>query len=153
MKIHLQHMRLALAAAELARQRDEVPIGAIVIDASGKLIGSASNRKEQSGDPTHHAEIVAIRRAAVAIGDWRLQGCSLYCTLEPCAMCYGAIVQSRIPNVYYGAPEPKFGVIESQTNLNEIAFNHQPNVQGGILADECRSIIQLFFARRRGKIS
>lgn len=137
----------ALAEARAAAARGEVPVGAIVVS-GGRIIGRGGNAKE-AGDPTAHAEITAIRDAARTFGDWRLEACALYSTLEPCLMCAGAIVQARIVRVVYGAADPKFGAIESQLRVFDAAWNHRPRLVGGIRADEARDLLQAFFRARR----
>jgi len=148
-------MRRALREATLAGQEDEVPIGAIVVhhDAAGgddRVIGSAHNLREQLRDPTAHAEMLAITQAAEALGNWRLERCTLYVTLEPCPMCAGAIVLARIPRVVFGATDPKAGAVTTLYRLLEDArLNHRSEVIGGVLAAECGQILSQFFAGKR----
>jgi len=142
-------MRLALREASLALEHDDVPIGAVVVR-DGDLVASAHNEREVRSDPTAHAELVAIREAARVAGDWRLNDSVIYVTLEPCAMCAGAIVLARIARVVYGARDPKAGAAGSVFDvLREERLNHRPQVAGGLLADECGEILSDFFARRR----
>jgi tRNA(adenine34) deaminase len=146
---HEDLMRLALAQAGLARDAGEVPVGAVVV-LGDRVVGSGFNRPISSQDPTAHAEIVALRAAAQAIGNYRLAGATLYVTVEPCLMCVGAMVHARIAAVIYGATEPKAGAIVSMTRANELAgLNHRLEAAGGVLEDECREIIQAFFRSRR----
>lgn len=143
-------MALAISEARLAGMRGEVPVGALIVDAGGHLLARAHNRKETAADPTAHAELSALRLAARARGSsWYLDGCTLYSTLEPCAMCYGAALQARIARIVYGAPEPKFGALGSATDLSRIAFNHRITVIPGICRDHCASLITEFFRQRR----
>ena len=142
-------MRLALAEAERAAQRGEAPIGA-VIARHGVAIAAAGNERELRCDPTAHAEMLAMREAACALGGWRIPDSALYVTLEPCAMCAGAIVLSRIPRVVYGAPDPKAGAAGSVLDvLGEPRLNHRPRVESGLLADESAALLEGFFAARR----
>jgi len=142
-------MRLALAEAQAAAQAGEVPVGAIVVK-DGKVIATGRNAPVQAHDPTAHAEIVALRAAAQQLGNYRLGGCSLYVTLEPCAMCSGAMLHARLARVVYGAEEPKTGAAGSVLNLFAHAeINHQTEVLGSVLADECGSLLSGFFAERR----
>ena len=142
-------IRLALREAERAIEHDDVPVGC-VIAREGELIAAAPNERELRQDPTAHCEVLAIREAASKIGSWRLTGASLYVTLEPCAMCAGAIVLARVPRVIYGAADPKAGAAGSVIDvLSEPRFNHRPNVSGGLLADESSDLLRRFFAERR----
>jgi len=142
-------MRLALREASLALEHGDVPIGAVVVR-DGDLVASAHNEREVRKDPTAHAELVAIREAARKAGDWRLTDSVLYVTLEPCAMCAGAIVLARVARVVYGARDPKAGAAGSVFDvLREERLNHRPQVAGGLLADECGALLSDFFARRR----
>ncbi len=146
-------MQLAIEQARAARRWGDVPIGAVIV-VGDQVIAAAGNRRVADTDPTAHAELLAIRRAAEAIGDWRLIDCRLYVTLEPCIMCAGAIVLSRLPVVVYGAADPKAGAVESlYTLLADPRLNHRPDVRGGVLADECGDLLRDFFAaqRRLGK--
>jgi tRNA(adenine34) deaminase len=144
-------MRAALAEARGAVDHDDVPVGAVVVRA-GAVIAAAGNERERRQDPTAHAEILALRAAAAAIGHWRLEGTTLYVTLEPCAMCAGAIVLARVPRVVYGAADPKAGAAGSVLDvLAEPALNHRPAVVAGVLADPCAAVLREFFARRRSR--
>lgn len=150
--MHLQdeyYMRLALEQARLARAAGEVPVGAVVVR-DGEVIGAGWNRPISSLDPTAHAEMMALREAARRVGNYRLTGCSLYVTIEPCAMCTGAIFHARIARVVYGAPEPKTGMAGSVLNLYaEPRLNHHAEIVGGVLAAECGALVSGFFAARR----
>jgi tRNA(adenine34) deaminase len=142
-------MALALERAREAEGHGDVPIGAVVAR-DGEPLASAGNERELRRDPTAHAEILAIRVAAEALGGWRLPGTTLYVTLEPCAMCAGAIVLARIPTVVYGAQDPKAGAAGSVLDiLSEPALNHRPEVIGGVLEDECAALLREFFATKR----
>lgn len=142
-------MREALALAAEAARAGEVPVGAVVVK-DGRIIGRGYNRPISSRDPTAHAEIVALREAAAAQGNYRLPGCELYVTLEPCAMCVGAMVHARIARIVYGAADPKTGACGSIVDLPALAtFNHHGRFEGGLLADECGGILREFFAERR----
>ena len=141
-------MRAALAEAREAERRDEVPIGAVVVR-DGRVIAWGGNRVRQAQDPSAHAELVAIRAAARALGNHRLPGCDLYVTVEPCVMCAGALVQARIRRLVYGAPEPKFGGLESRVRLARLGLPHRLEVSSGVLADEARRLLQEFFRSRR----
>jgi len=142
-------MREALALAEQAAAAGEVPVGAVVVR-DGRVIGRGSNRPISSRDPTAHAEIVALREAAAHLGNYRLPGCELYVTLEPCAMCVGAMVHARIGRVVYGTTDPKTGACGSIVDLPAIAhWNHHGVFTGGMLAPECAALLRRFFADRR----
>jgi len=142
-------MELALEQARLAASHSDVPIGAVIV-CDGEVIAAAGNRREADLDPTAHAEILVIRQAAAKLGGWRLPGTTLFVTLEPCAMCAGAIVLARIPRVVFGARDPKAGAAGSVLDvLGETALNHRPEVLGGVLADECGALLTGFFAARR----
>ncbi|MDR3271427.1 MAG: tRNA adenosine(34) deaminase TadA [Peptococcaceae bacterium] len=150
---HQDWMRLALEQAWLAFEQGEVPVGA-VIKQDGQLIASAHNEKETRQDPTAHAEILALRRAAELSGSWRLPGAILYVTLEPCPMCAGAMLQARIPHLVYGATDRKGGAVESVMNILDFrCWNHQIQVTAGILEDECQEMLQRFFTARRYNIN
>ena len=145
-------MRLALREAERAREHGDVPIGAVVTHA-GEVIAQAHNERELLKDPTAHAELLALREAAVALGGWRLLDTTLYVTLEPCAMCAGAIVLARVPRVLFGASDPKAGAAGSVLDvLAEPSLNHRPEVEGGLLGQECGELLSEFFASRRGEM-
>ena len=144
-------MRAALAQAHLALDLDEVPVGAVVA-MEGRIVGAGFNRAISQSDPTAHAEIVAIREAARAVGNYRLVGSSLYVTVEPCLMCVGAIVHARIGALVYGAPELKAGaVVSTMRAFEHPALNHRVTVAGGVLEPECRALMQEFFRRKRAK--
>ena len=143
-------MRLALREAERAGELGDVPIGAVVVR-GGEVIATGRNERELRGDPTAHAEILALREAAQELGSWRVLETTLYVTLEPCAMCAGAIVLARVPRVLYGASEPKAGAAGSVLDvLGDPRLNHRPEVWGGLLGDECGTLLSTFFAARRG---
>lgn len=143
-------MRLALRQARLAGERGDVPVGAVVLGPDGAVIAAAGNERELHGDPTAHAEVVAIRLAAREVGEWRLAGCTLVVTLEPCTMCAGAIVASRIEHVVFGAFDPKAGAVSSLFDVvRDPRLNHRPRVTSGILAEECAQVLDRFFVDRR----
>jgi tRNA(adenine34) deaminase len=143
-------MRLALREAGRALEHDDVPIGALVVR-EGEVIGTGHNERELRADPTAHAEMIALREAARAIGSWRVLDAVLYVTLEPCAMCAGAIVLARVPRVVFGASDPKAGAAGSVFDiLAEPRLNHRPQVAAGLLAEESADLLQSFFAPRRG---
>jgi tRNA(adenine34) deaminase len=145
-------MREALAEAQKAFQLDEVPIGAVVVK-NGEIIGRGHNLRERRKDPTLHAEIIAIRQAAAALGGWRLTDCDLYVTIEPCPMCAGAILQARIRRIVFGARDPKAGCAGSLYNLLEDPrFNHRAEVAEGILKGPCSLIIKEYFRQKRNKL-
>jgi len=147
---HEQAMGLALEQARLAEAHGDVPIGAAILR-EGEPLALAGNERELRRDPTAHAEVLAIRAAAVALGGWRLPGTTLYVTLEPCAMCAGAIVLARIPTVVIGTPDPKAGAAGSVLDvLREPALNHRPEVIAGIREEECANLLREFFNARRG---
>ncbi len=142
-------MRLALAEARLALPQD-VPVGAVVVDAAGTVLARARNRKETDGDPTAHAEMLAIRQAAGAVGGWRLTGLTLVVTLEPCTMCAGAVTAARLDRLVFGAEDPKAGAVGSLWDvLTDARLNHRPDVIGGVLAADCGAVLREFFAARR----
>jgi tRNA(adenine34) deaminase len=142
-------MRLALAQAAEAAALGEVPVGAVAV-LDDQVIGAGFNRKETDNDPTAHAEMLALRQAAVYLNNWRLIGVTLYCTLEPCPMCAGAMVQARLPRLVYGAPDLRFGADGSIVNvLEEPRFNHRVAVTRGVLAEEAAALLQRFFRRLR----
>ncbi len=143
-------MRLALGEAEAAARHGDVPIGAVVLGPDGAVIAAAGNERELHGDPTAHAEVVAIRRAAEAVGEWRLSGCTLVVTLEPCTMCAGAIVASRIEHLVFGAFDEKAGAVASLWDVvRDPRLNHRPTVTSGVLADESSALLDAFFRARR----
>ena len=142
-------MAEALREAELAASEGEIPVGCVIVR-GGEIIARGHNLREQTGDPTAHAEVVAIRRAAQALGRWKLEGCTLYVTLEPCPMCAGAISQARIARLVYGASDPAYGCAGSVYRIPEDpAFTHFCPSDGGVLKDECRAELDAFFAQRR----
>lgn len=143
-------MQLALREAQAARDLDEVPIGAVIVDAAGEILAAASNRTITNNDPTAHAEILALRSAAESINNYRLTGCTLYTTIEPCVMCAGASVNARIGRLVFGAHDERFGAVETRFRLcdSEI-LNHRMEIVSGVLAEECRSLMQNFFRERR----
>jgi tRNA(adenine34) deaminase len=142
-------MRLALEEARTCLDHGDVPIGAIVTK-GGEVLWAAGNRRERESDPTAHAEILALRGAAAALGSWRLEGCTLTVTLEPCAMCAGAAVLARLDRVVFGAADPKAGFAGSLENLlQDPRLNHEVLVEGGVLADECGELLRTFFRERR----
>ena len=144
-----EFMREALALAERASEAGEVPVGAVVVR-DGRIVGRGSNRPISSKDPTAHAEIVALREAAAAADNYRLPGCELFVTLEPCAMCVGAMVHARIARIVYGARDPKTGACGSIVDLPGVAnFNPHGRFEGGVLAQECGDLLRRFFAERR----
>lgn len=145
------YMRQALALACRAAEQGEVPIGAVVVAADGRVIGQGWNQREQLGDATAHAEMSAIRAACAAAGGWRLSGATLYVTLEPCPMCIGAAINARLSKVVFGAEDPRSGACGSLLNIPAVhPLNHRLVVEGGLLADECAACLRAFFARRRG---
>lgn len=142
-------MRCALALAQSARHLDEVPVAALVVK-DGVLVGEGYNKPITAHDPCAHAEIIALRQAAQNLANYRLTGCTLYVTIEPCAMCAGALIHARIKRLVYGAPEPKAGVVKSQLRLLEADFlNHRVEIVSGVLEEECSQLISDFFARKR----
>ena len=142
-------MRLALGEAKRALEHADVPVGVVIVR-DGEVVSSAHNERELRGDPTAHAELLAIRDGARALGSWRLLDCTLYVTLEPCAMCAGAIVLARIPRVVYGASDPKAGAAGSVLDvLGERRLNHRPQVAAGLLGEESGALLREFFASRR----
>lgn len=148
--LDLEFMEEAIAEAKLAEDIDEVPIGAVIVR-DGKIIARAHNTRETSKCATHHAEILAIEEACRALGGWRLPETTLYVTLEPCAMCAGAIINARIPNVVYGAPDLRFGAFGSLIDLSEIPLNHKPDIRRGVRAEECKGLLGEYFKKKRKK--
>lgn len=143
-------MRQALDLAVTAADAGDVPVGAIIIDADGTVIGTGRNTRERDADPTGHAEVVAIREAAAARGEWRLEGCTLIVTLEPCTMCAGAIVASRLERLVFGAFDEKAGAVGSLWDVvRDRRLNHRPEVVSGVLADESTTLLKQFFERHR----
>ena len=142
-------MRVALALAREAQERGEVPVGAVLV-MDGEILGRGFNQPVSLNDPTAHAEIVALRHAGREIGNYRLPGSTMYVTIEPCQMCVGAMVHARVARVVYGTPEPKAGAIESAMRAHEHpSLNHRLDVTGRVREEECRDVIQAFFAERR----
>lgn len=148
---HEDYMRLALEEGRLALATGDVPVGCVIAGPDGAVIGRGHNRREADRSALAHAEAEAIRMACEALGSWRLHGCTLYVTLEPCPMCAGAIINARIPNVWYGAKDEKAGACGSVLNLFEERFNHRPALRGGLLRDECAALLQEFFSTLRDK--
>lgn len=147
---HLTAMRLALAEASRAAEHGDVPVGAVAIDEAGSVLGRGHNDRERTGDPTAHAEIVALRRAAAALGRWRLSGCTLVVTLEPCTMCAGALVLARVSRLVYGCVDEKAGAAGSLWDVvRDRRLNHRVEVAGGVLAAESAALLRQFFAARR----
>jgi tRNA(adenine34) deaminase len=147
---HDHYMRLALREAARAARAGEVPVGAVLVDAAGEVIARAHNRPIAASDPTAHAEVVALRRAARRLGNYRLPGTTLYVTVEPCAMCAGALVQARVARVVYGAPDPKGGAVRTLYRiLDDPRLNHRAEVIGGVLEAECQEQLRTFFRTRR----
>lgn len=147
---HEARMRLAIDEARAALAHDDVPVGAVLIDGEGKVIGRGRNRREERGDPTAHAEVEAIREAARERGLWRLDGTVLYVTLEPCAMCAGALVNARVDAVVFGALDPRAGAVQSLFGIcTDARLNHRLEVRGGVLEAECAQLLRDFFRRKR----
>jgi tRNA(adenine34) deaminase len=143
-------MDLALAQAREARDAGELPIGAVVLGPDGAVLATGGNRRELAADPTAHAELVAIRRAARALGQWRLLGCTVAVTLEPCPMCAGAMWLARVDRLVYGAANPRYGAAGSAWNLlADPRLNHNPTIVGGVLGQECSQLLKGFFTDRR----
>lgn len=141
-------MTEAMRLARMAEEIDEVPVGALIVK-GGKIIAKAYNTRETSKCATHHAEVLAIEEACRALGGWRLPGCTLYVTMEPCAMCAGAIINARIPRVVFGAPDLRFGAFGSLINLAEIPLNHTPEIVGGVLGEENVAMLRSYFKKKR----
>jgi tRNA(adenine34) deaminase len=142
-------MRLAVREAALALEHDDVPIGAVIVH-EGEVVGQGHNERELRADPTAHAEMIALRDAARTLGSWRVLDAVMYVTLEPCAMCAGAIVLARVPRVVFGASDPKAGAAGSVLNVLAVPqLNHQPQVESGLLAEDCADLLRAFFAPRR----
>ena len=145
------YMHRALDQARLGLAAGEVPVGAVVVDAAGEIIGAGFNAPVGGHDPSAHAEVCALREAAARVSNYRLDGCTLYVTLEPCLMCTGAIIHARLARVVYGAAEPKTGMVESRANLfAQPWYNHRVEVEGGLLAPQAKRLLKDFFAARRG---
>lgn len=147
---HLHHMEMALEEAEAAAAEGEVPVGAVIVSAARGVIARAHNQREQLLDPTAHAEMIALTQAAQALRSWRLEGCVLYVTLEPCPMCAGAIVQARLPLVVYGCTDPKAGACDTLYQIpTDARLNHRARVLGGVQAERCAGLLGDFFRARR----
>ncbi len=148
---HEDYMKQAIQLARQAVDQGEVPVGCVIVDGEGAVIGKGYNRREQNRSALAHAEIEAISEACAALKDWRLTGCSLYVTLEPCPMCAGAIINARLSKVFYGAKEPVSGACGSVINLFMEPFGHSPQLVGGILEAECAALMSEFFKKLRDK--
>jgi tRNA(adenine34) deaminase len=147
---HIEHMTMALDEAMTAAAEDEVPVGAVIVSFTKGVLGRAHNQRERLHDPTAHAEMIAITQAAQALGSWRLDGCALYVTLEPCPMCAGAVVQARLPVVVYGCADPKAGACDTLYRIaSDPRLNHRAQVVGGVLANRCAAVLSDFFAAKR----
>ena len=142
---HEEYMRQALALAREALETGDVPVGCVIAGPDGRIVGRGRNRREERGGATAHAEVEAIRDACAQLGSWRLAGCTLYVTLEPCPMCAGAIINARLSAVRYGAKDEKAGACGSVLNLFEERFNHRHRLYGGLLAEECAAVLREFF--------
>jgi tRNA(adenine34) deaminase len=145
---HKEYMRRALELAQQAAEHGDVPVGCVIVK-DGEIIGEGRNRREEHGDATAHAEMEAIRQACASTGSWRLHGCTMYVTLEPCPMCAGGIINSRIEELHYGAREEKMGCCASVLNLFEERFNHRPRIYQGLMKEECQQVLQDFFLKLR----
>jgi tRNA(adenine34) deaminase len=147
---HQHHMEMALEEAAAAAAEDEVPVGAVIVSFERGVIARAHNQREQLRDPTAHAEMIAITQAAEALGSWRLEGCALYVTLEPCPMCAGAVVQARLPLVVYGCADLKAGACDSLYRItSDPRLNHRAQVVAGVLGDRCAAVLSAFFQGKR----
>ena len=146
---HEKYMRLALQEARTAAEAGEVPVGCVITGPDGGVIGRGRNMREETGDASAHAEVLAIRQACRTLGTWRLEGCVMYVTLEPCPMCAGAVVNSRIPTVVFGAKDAAAGSCGSVINLFEERYGHRPAVYGGVLEAECSRLLSGFFKNIR----
>ena len=147
---HEQHMQLAIEQARKAEEIGEVPVGAVIVDSEGNILASAHNETISRSDPTAHAEIQTLRKAAAKLQNYRLLSTTLYATVEPCVMCMGAIVHARVQRVIFGASDPKWGAAGSLYNFSEdTRLNHHPQIIGGMCEDECRTMLQRFFRMRR----
>ena len=144
-----QYMQMAIEQARIAEENGDVPIGAVIVH-EGRIIGKAYNQREQLADPTAHAEIIALTQAAAFLESWRLHGCTIYVTLEPCPMCAGALVLARMDRLVYGCDDPKTGAVKSLYNIvTDERLNHRLAVTSGVLTEECSGLLQQFFRRRR----
>ena len=145
-------MGLALAQADLAAAHGDVPVGAVLLSPTGEVLGTGHNDRERSFDPTGHAEVLALRMAAAALGSWRLEGCTLVVTLEPCTMCAGALVHARVGRLVYGADDPKAGAVGSLWDVvRDRRLNHRPEVIRGVRAQECGDLLRAFFEGKRDR--
>jgi tRNA(adenine34) deaminase len=148
--LHVLHMEMALEEAALAAADDEVPVGCVIVSPQRGVLARAHNQRETLKDPTAHAEMIAITQAAQALGSWRLDGCFLYVTLEPCPMCAGAVVLARLPLLVYGCTDPKAGACDTLYRIpTDPRLNHRARVVGGVLADRCAAVLSDFFAAKR----
>ena len=148
--MHSEYMKKALSEAKLASIEGEVPVGAVIVK-DGEIISAAHNLRENTGDATGHAEVLAIRKACETLGGWHLEKCTLYVTLEPCPMCMGAIINSRLGKVVYGAKDAKAGACGSVIDLRSYPLNHKPQVESGFMSEESLSILSDFFKQKREK--
>lgn len=146
--INERYMAAALSLAKQAGEEGDIPVGCVIVK-DGAIIGEGRNRREVLGDATAHAEVEAIRQACKAVGDWHLNGCTLYVTLEPCPMCSGAIINARIGTVVYGAANPKAGCCGGVISLFQERFNHHPAIYGGVMEEECAGVLGAFFQEKR----
>lgn len=146
--MHGEYMKIALAEAENAAREGEIPVGAVIVK-DGEIVASAHNNREATGDATGHAELLAIRKACKTLGGWHLERCTLYVTLEPCPMCMGAIINSRLGKVVFGAKDAKAGACGSVIDLRSYPFNHKPQIESGFMKEECAKILSDFFADKR----
>lgn len=146
--MHGEFMRIALDEAKMAAREGEIPVGAVIVK-DGEVIASAHNNRETTGDATGHAEVLAIRKACEALGGWHLEKCTLYVTLEPCPMCMGAIINSRLGKVIFGAKDAKAGACGSVMDMRNYPLNHKPLVEHGFMKEECAKVLSDFFADRR----
>ncbi len=146
---HEEYMSMALDLAKDAAEKGDVPVGCVIVSPDGEIIGKGRNRREQNCDATAHAEVEAIREANKKLGTWRLHGCSMYVTLEPCPMCAGAIINSRIAKLFYGSREENSGSCGSVINLFMERYGHSPQIVGGIMDDECKAVLKEFFEKLR----
>ena len=148
MSEHNEYMKMAISEANMAANEGEVPVGAVIV-CDGKIIATAHNNREATKDATGHAELLAIRKACQTLGGWHLERCTLYVTLEPCPMCMGAIINSRMGGVVFGAKDAKAGACGSVLNMTSYPLNHKPKVEGGFLHDECAEQLSKFFKSKR----
>lgn len=145
----IDYMKIALKEAEIAANEGEIPVGAVIVK-DGEIIAKARNNREATGEATGHAELLAIREACRALGGWHLEACELYVTLEPCPMCMGAIINSRLGKVVFGAKDAKAGACGSVLNMCSYPLNHKPEVESGVMRDECAAVLSEFFSKKRG---